>query len=443
SKDVNNNTYSTKFTSQSFSHLLDNYSKNSLDIYHKRNFSDHLVYIFTSGTTGGKVKAAIETDARMLLGASGHHIGYKLRKNDNIYVPLPLYHAFAGVLITGTCLINGVTLSISERFSASNFWADCIKYNCTIGLYIGETCRYLLSQTPKPEDTKHQIRAMCGIGLRKAYWNQFKTRFAIKHIFEFYGASEANVYLVNLNDKEGSCGFIPWYYGIFLRLIYSDPMSLEPVRNRKGLCKMIRPGEIGVIVGVHNKISPLHEFKGYTDSGETNKKWIFNIRSKGDSGFMSGDLVEMDKFGYMYFKDRCGDTFRFKGENVSTTDVEAVIQSTLNHKDCTVFGVTVGQSEGKAGMAVINANSDEIDLQELAQQLSKRLPSYAIPLFIKLTADIEVTGTFKLIKYKLQNMGFTPQSNDDFIAVYDKNINSYKRMTNEIYESIISGELTF
>ncbi|CAG2120188.1 unnamed protein product, partial [Medioppia subpectinata] len=236
SKDVNNNTYSTKFTSQSFSHLLDNYSKNSLDIYHKRNFSDHLVYIFTSGTTGGKVKAAIETDARMLLGASGHHIGYKLRKNDNIYVPLPLYHAFAG-----------------------------------IGLYIGETCRYLLSQTPKPEDTKHQIRAMCGIGLRKAYWNQFKTRFAIKHIFEFYGASEANVYLVNLNDKEGSC----------------DPMSLEPVRNRKGLCKMIRPGEIGVIVGVHNKISPLHEFKGYTDSGETNKKWIFNIRSKGDSGFMS------------------------------------------------------------------------------------------------------------------------------------------------------------
>ncbi|CAG2122336.1 unnamed protein product, partial [Medioppia subpectinata] len=123
---------------------------------------------------------------------------------------------------------------------------------------------------------------------------------------------------------------------------------------------------------------------------------------------MSGDLVEMDKFGYMYFKDRCGDTFRFKGENVSTTDVEAVIQSTLNHKDCTVFGVTVGQSEGKAGMAVINANPNEIDLQELAQQLSRRLPSYAIPLFIKLTADIEVTGTFKLIKYKLQNMGFTP-----------------------------------
>ncbi|CAG2182499.1 unnamed protein product, partial [Oppiella nova] len=157
--------------------------------------------------------AAIETDARVLVGVSGHYIGFKVRKNDNFYLPLPFYHAFGG-----------------------------------FGVYIGETCRYLLSQPPKPEDNKHSIRAMCGIGLRKEFWNQFKTRFAIKHIYEFYGASEANVYLVNLNDKEGSCGFIPYYYGIFLRLLYSgcivkvDSVTYEPIRNRKGLCKMIRPG---------------------------------------------------------------------------------------------------------------------------------------------------------------------------------------------------------
>ncbi|CAG2167772.1 unnamed protein product [Oppiella nova] len=366
---------------KSFYRLLDNYSKNSLDVYHKRNFNDPLVYIFTSGTTGGKPKAAIETDARVLVGVSGHYIGFKVRKNDNFYVPLPFYHAFGGVLI--------------------------------FGVYIGETCRYLLSQPPKPEDNKHSIRAMCGIGLRKEFWNQFKTRFAIKHIYEFYGASEANVYLV-------------------------DSVTYEPIRNRKGLCKMIRPGEIGVIVGLHNKISPIHEFKGYTDREQTNKKWIFNVRSVGDLGFMSGDLVEMDKFGYMYFKDRIGDTFRWKGENVSTTDVEAVLQNYLNLKDCTVFGVSVGQCEGKAGMAVINANSDDIDLQQLAQQLTNRLPSYAIPLFIKLTTNIEVTGSFKLIKYKLQNIGYTPQSSDDLIYIFDKNLNNYKLMTNETATLIFS-----
>ncbi|XP_054160009.1 long-chain fatty acid transport protein 4-like [Oppia nitens] len=445
--DSNNNTGPPKFVSESFCQYLKNHCKNSLEVFHKRNFKDILLYVFTSGTTGGKAKAAIETDARILLAASGQKIGYRLRNSDNIYLPLPLYHAFGGLLIVAQCLINGITITIADRFSASKYWADCIKHECTIGLYIGETCRYLLAQPSSPYDTQHSIRAMCGIGLRKEYWNQFKTRFAIRHIFEFYGASEGNVYLVNLNDKEGSCGFIPYYYWIFLRLIYTgciikvDPITYEPVRNRKGLCKMIKPGDIGCLVGVNKKISPIYVFEGYTNKNETNKKLIYNIRSNGDSGFISGDLLEMDRYGYMYYKDRIGDTFRWKGENVSTNDVEAVLQNYVNLKDCTVFGVTVGKCEGRAGMAVINAEENEIDLQELAQQLIKRLPPYAIPLFIRLSTNIELTGTYKLIKYKLRQNGFKPQLTDDLIYYFNRKSNTYERLTNDLYECIESGEL--
>ncbi|CAG2114037.1 unnamed protein product, partial [Medioppia subpectinata] len=448
-EEYNNNTNQTlaKHSAISLAPELVKVSKSALDQYHRREWTQTLLYIYTSGTTGGKVKAAIQSDGRMIGSAVGLSLFMGIKNNDNIYISTPLYHTLAIMLGINFCLINGTTITIADKFSASQFWSDCVRQQCTIALYIGEMCRYLLSQTPKPEDTRHTIRTMVGIGLRKEYWKQFKTRFAINRVIEYYSASEANLFTINFTNKEGACGFIPWYYLGLVKLLYSasiirvDPITLEPIRNSKGVCKSIRPGGAGVLVGIHRDNDVIREFKGYTNEEETKKKLIRDVRSRGDCGFFTGDMIRMDHYGYLYFVDRLGDTFRYKGENVSTTDVEAVIQSCLNLKDCMVFGVTVGQSEGKAGMAVINANPNEIDLQELAQQLSRRLPSYAIPLFIKLTADIEVTGTFKLIKYKLQNMGFTPQSNDDFIAVYDKNINSYKRMTNEIYESILTGEM--
>ncbi|XP_034950695.1 long-chain fatty acid transport protein 4-like [Chelonus insularis] len=402
---------------------------------------DKLIYIYTSGTTG-MPKAAVITNLRYMLMTCGVYCMLGLRQTDRIYNSLPLYHSAGGIIGAGQAICNGITIVIRKKFSASNFWSDCIRHDCTIAQYIGEICRFLLSVPPSPNDTKHKVRLMFGNGLRPQIWETFTKRFKVKQIGEFYGATEGNSNLVNIDGKVGAVGFLPLFAGPIypVVLIKIDEETGEPVRGPDGLCIRCKPGEPGIFVGKINPKKAVHDFNGYADKRETEKKIIHDVLKKGDRVFNSGDILVMDEFGYFYFKDRRGDTFRWKGENVSTTEIEAVISNVVNLKDAVVYGVEVVGNEGKAGMAAIYDPEGSLNIKELEEGLKKNLPLYARPIFVRVLSELPLTGTFKLQKRDLQKEGYDITQIKDPVYFLNKSGN-YERFTEQLYQDLLSEKL--
>ncbi|XP_076351947.1 long-chain fatty acid transport protein 4-like isoform X1 [Tachypleus tridentatus] len=412
------------------------------DVNCKLNFHDRLLYIYTSGTSG-LPKAAIVKNSRFLWITIGYHWTLGMKDDDIIYNCLPLYHTAGGILVIGQALIFGNSVVIRSKFSASKFWEDCVKYNCTVAQYIGEICRYLLAQPERPIDKQHKIRVMAGNGLRIHIWEKFKTRFNLERIYEYFGSTEGTASLINIDGKVGSVGFISQIFGTFypVILVRVDPDTAEPLRDKDGLCITCKPGEPGQVVGRVYSNDPIRQFDGYVDQSETKKKIIKDILKKGDAGYLTGDIVVMDEYGYVYFKDRTGDTYRWKGENVSTTEVESVISKILGQTDCVVYGVQIPGTEGRAGMAALPDPERKIDMKELLSELERQLPSYAVPYFIRLVDRIEVTGTYKLRKIDLQKEGFDIHRIPDFIYYWDKKVKCYLPMDENTYQLIQSGSL--
>ncbi|KFU89382.1 Long-chain fatty acid transport protein 1, partial [Chaetura pelagica] len=307
-----------------------------------KGLDDRLFYIYTSGTTG-MPKAAIVVHSRYYRIAAFGYYAYRMRPDDVIYNCLPLYHSAGNIMGVGQCLIHGLTVVIRKKFSASRFWDDCTKYRCTIIQYIGEICRYLLKQRAREAEGRHRVRLAVGNGLRPNIWEDFAARFRIPQIGEFYGATECNCSIANLDGKVGACGFnsriLPNVYPIRLVKVNEDTMEL--IRDSRGLCVPCRPGEPGLLVGQINQQDPLRRFDGYVSESATSKKVACNVLQKGDQAYLSGDVLVMDDLGYMYFRDRSGDTFRWRGENVSTTEVEGTLSHILNQTDVAVYGVEV------------------------------------------------------------------------------------------------------
>uniref|UniRef100_A0A9J2PVS8 long-chain-fatty-acid--CoA ligase n=1 Tax=Ascaris lumbricoides TaxID=6252 RepID=A0A9J2PVS8_ASCLU len=345
--------------------------------------------------------------------AMGCGEAFGVLSSDRMYITLPMYHSQGGVVGIGQTIIRGCTSVVRRKFSASNFWKDCFKYDCTVSQYIGEICRYLLAQKEIPEEKLHRVRLMYGNGLRAEIWSEFVNRFNIAKIGELYGSTEGNSNIVNIDNRVGACGFFPIYPFISplypVRLLKIDEETGELLRGPNGLCIPCHPGETGEMVGVIKDNDILLRFEGYVSNEESNKKIIRNAIHEGDAVFCSGDVVHWDEFGYLYFKDRRGDTFRWKGENVSTTEVEGILQPMKMIADVTVYGVEVPKKEGRAGMAAVvpqnGVTSDHL-LQEIATRVSESLPSYAIPVFLRLCVEADITGTFKLRKTNLQKEGF-------------------------------------
>ncbi|XP_053626710.2 long-chain fatty acid transport protein 4 isoform X3 [Cherax quadricarinatus] len=310
---------------------------------HNVNFSDKMVFIYTSGTTG-MPKAAVIKHSRTYFAGEGMSTFIGLTSSDILYDPLPLYHTAGGIIGLGHSLFNGGSTVIKRKFSVSHFWSDCVKYKCTVAQYIGEICRYLYNMPEKSEDKGHQIRLMFGNGLRPNLWKDFQTRFNIPRISEFYGSTEGNANIINMDGKIGAVGFVsvlfPSVYPV--ALIKVDEETKEIVRDANGMCIMCKPGEPGEFIGKIVRDDPVRDFHGYADDSATKKKIVRDVFKKGDYAFLSGDILMMDEEGYLYFKDRTGDTFRWKGENVSTSEVEAVISKTAGHADVVVYGVEVG-----------------------------------------------------------------------------------------------------
>uniref|UniRef100_A0A3B1K8F5 Very long-chain fatty acid transport protein n=1 Tax=Astyanax mexicanus TaxID=7994 RepID=A0A3B1K8F5_ASTMX len=404
---------------------------------------DRLFYIYTSGTTG-LPKAAIVVHSRFYRISAFGYYSFKLRPDDVIYTCLPLYHSAGNIMGVGQCLVHGLTVVIRRKFSASRFWDDCVRYNCTVVQYIGEICRYLLSQPVRPSEANHCVRVAIGNGLRPNVWEAFAKRFGMKQIGEFYGATECNCSIANLDGKMGACGFnsmiLPNIYPI--RLLRVEEENMELIRDREGLCIPCRPGEPGVLVGRIIQQDPLRRFDGYANQEATNKKIIHNVFQKGDSAYLSGDLMVMDRLGYIYFRDRSGDTFRWRGENVSTTEVEGILSGLLNQTDVAVYGVSIPGVEGKAGMAAIADSTGSFDCETFLQEVQKSLPSYARPLFLRLSPEVDTTGTFKIQKTRLQKEGFDPRRSADRFYFLNSRAGRYEALTEELYNSIVEGRVS-
>lgn len=404
------------------------------------NFTDKLLYIFTSGTTG-LPKAAVIKNSRFYFYCAGMYYLNNLGSIPEmiLYDPLPLYHSAGGIVGIGLMMVFGSTVVIRKKFSVRNFWKDCCKYNCNAAQYIGEICRYLLSAPETPEEKKHNVQLMFGNGLRPQIWEQFASRFNISRIGEFYGATEGNSSVINIDGKPGAVGFtsvlFPFVYPV--RLIRVHEPTGKVIRDENGLCITCKPGEPGEFVGKIVKNHPSRGFDGYVDKAATEKKIVHDVMRKGDMWFRSGDLLTMDEFGWMYFMDRMGDTFRWRGENVSTNEVEAVLSSVLEQQDTIVYGVEVPGVEGRAGMAAIVEPSCGLDLNHFLTAVKKQLPAYATPIFLRLVQQLDITGTFKLKKLALQREGYNPHAIQDRMYFYDGVKGAYRTLDHCLYQDII------
>ncbi len=396
------------------------------------------LYIYTSGTTGMPKAAKItHTRAQLYMRAFAGATGGTAR--DKVYCALPLYHSTGGLCGVGAALLNGGTLVLRRKFSATHFWDDIADKDCTIFVYIGELCRYLTNQPPHPKERRHHLRLAFGNGLRPDVWKEFQDRFGVDRILEFYGSTEGNVSMFNFDGQVGAIGRVPHYLrrNFSVRLVKFDVEAEAPVRNDAGLCVESDPEEVGEAVGLI-KDDARSGYSGYADKAASDRKILRDAFEHGDAWFRTGDLMRQDKDGYFYFVDRIGDTFRWKGENVSTTEVAEAVSRYPGVAEANVYGVKIDRLDGRAGMAAITPG-DDFKLDGLRDFLVRELPTYARPIFIRLQPAIETTGTFKYRKVDLVRDGFDPAKIEHEIYFDDPNTHSYARITPELYQQIQAG----
>ncbi|XP_064258058.1 LOW QUALITY PROTEIN: long-chain fatty acid transport protein 1-like [Passer domesticus] len=429
---------------QALEPLLERAPKSPYEIDPGKGMDDRLFYIYTSGTTG-LPKAAIVVHSRYYRIAAFGYFAFRMRPDDVIYTCLPLYHAAGNILGVGQCLLHGLTVVIRRKFSASRFWDDCVKYRCTVVQYIGELCRFLLAQPEAEAERRHRVRLALGNGLRAELWPRFQRRFRLRRIGEFYGATECNCSLANVDGKVGACGFnsrlLPGVYPV--RLLRVQPGSLQPLRDARGLCVPCGPGEPGLLVGRIDQRDPLRRFDGYVSAGATRGKIVRDVLAKGDQAYLSGDVLVMDDLGYLYFRDRAGDTFRWRGENVSSTEVEGALSRLLGQADVAVYGVEIPGVEGRAGMAAIADPAARVDVGALYPALCPLLPPYARPVFIRLRPRLDSTSTFKLQKTRLRGEGWDPRVVAEPLFVLDPQRGRYVPLDAEMHARLCSGKSGF
>ncbi len=404
---------------------------------------DDALFIYTSGTTG-LPKAAKINHYRLMLASLGFAGVMGTRASDRMYDCLPMYHTTGGVAATGALLVKGGSVVIRESFSASAFWDDVVRHGCTIFQYVGELCRYLLHAPRRPEETAHRLRLACGNGLRPDIWRAFQDRFRIPRIIEFYAATEGNVTLFNFDGRPGAVGRLPRLLDrrFPVRIVRFDVAREAPVRDARGFCILCGPDEVGEVIGqiVNDPMMPSNRFEGYADRADSERKILRDVFAPGDAWFRTGDLMRRDKRGYFFFVDRIGDTFRWKGENVSTAEVAEAICRFGGIRDATVYGVAVPGHEGRAGMAAIMADQ-AVDLAALRAHLRALLPGYARPLFLRVRREIEMTMTFKQKKTDLVAQGFDPSATSDATFFDDPRQQAYVRIDPALYRALVDGKI--
>jgi fatty-acyl-CoA synthase len=394
---------------------------------------DTAFYIFTSGTTGFP-KASVMTHRRWLaaLAAFGG-LGLRLKSSDTLYSCLPLYHNNALTVALSSVINSGATLALGKSFSASKFWDEVIAGDATAFIYIGEICRYLLNQPPKPTDRAHKVRLIAGNGLRPEIWDEFTKRFGIARVCEFYASSEGNAAFINIFNVPQTTGISPTP----LAYVEYDPDTGAPLRDENGRVCRVPAGEPGLLISPVNRLQP---FDGYTDQESSEKKLVRNAFREGDCWFNSGDVMSPQGMGHAAFVDRLGDTFRWKGENVATTQVEAALASDESVEECTVFGVEIPRTGGRAGMAAVKLRDGTgFDGKSLARAVYDELPAYALPLFVRVVKTLEHTTTFKSRKVELREQAYGPDVKDPLYVLAGRD-EGYVPYYDEYPEEVAAGK---
>jgi len=404
--------------------------------------NDRALLIYTSGTTGLPKAASISH--RRILNWGGWFAGLiGASVEDRLYDCLPVYHSVGGIVAPCSMLTAGASVVISDKFSAGHFWRDIVRWDCTLFQYIGELCRYLLKAPPSEFEGRHRLRLACGNGLRGDIWPAFQARVAIPRILEFYAATEGNFSLYNVEGKPGAIGRIPplLAHRFPAAIVRLDVETGMPVRATDGLCIPCVRDEVGEAIGrIGTADDGGGRFEGYTDAGETEKKILRDVLSPGDAWFRTGDLMKLDESGYFHFVDRVGDTFRWKGENVATSEVNETVADCPGVVDAATYGVEIPGADGRAGMAAVVID-DRFDLSDFQQHISRRLPAYAHPVFVRFCVALDTTETFKQKKHQLVSEAFDPRRVTDPLFFRDPKSGAYRPVDAASYAAITDGSI--
>jgi fatty-acyl-CoA synthase len=399
------------------------------------------LYIYTSGTTG-LPKAAKVSHYRVMQWSHWFAGLMDTQTSDRMFNCLPLYHSVGGVVATGATLVGGGAVVIRSRFSASDFWRDVREQRCTLFQYIGELCRYLLNSPRQENESAHSLRIACGNGLRPEVWEPFQARFKIPRILEYYASTEGNFSLYNCEARPGAIGKIPSFlaHRLPVALLKFDVEGGEPWRNEEGFCVRCAPNEVGEAVGLipGTQKELAGRFEGYADPEASARKVLRNVFKEGDSWYRTGDLMRRDESGFYYFVDRVGETYRWKGENVSTAEVLTALTGSRGVLDGVVYGVTVPGADGRAGTAALLVD-ENFDLAAFRVDAASRLPAYARPVFLRLLQSIEATGTFKPRKQDLVQSGFDPGRISDPLYFDDPRTQAYVPIDAALFAAISAG----
>jgi len=401
---------------------------------------DRALCIYTSGTTG-LPKAANVSHRRIMTWSYWFAGILNTSADDRTMNCLPMYHSVGGIVAIGSMLVGGGSVVLQGKFSARRFWDDVVRWDCSLFQYIGELCRYLLNAPENANERAHHLRLAFGNGLRADVWRAFQTRFHIPHIVEFYAATEGTFSLINVEGEPGAIGRVPPFlaHRFPSALVKFDAARGAPVRDARGFCVPCARGETGEAIG---KIGAGGEagarFEGYTSTGDSEAKVLRDVFAPGDAWFRTGDLMRQDEKGFFYFVDRIGDTFRRKGENVSTFEVAEVLAACPGVAEATAYGVLIPGAEGRAGMATL-VTGEGFDLGALHKHVAADLPAYARPLFLRLSQEIAATDTFKQKKAQLAHEGFDPDEISD--ALYFDDGRAYVPLDAALFARINAGEL--
>ena len=401
--------------------------------------SDRALLIFTSGTTG-LPKAANVSHGRVLTWCGWFAGMMDAGPQDRLYNCLPMYHSVGGVVAVGGALLNGGSVFVRERFSAKAFWAEVTVYDCTLFQYIGELCRFLLAAPPHPAERAHRLRLACGNGLRGEVWTAFQDRFAIPRVLEFYAATEGSFSLYNVEGRPGAIGRVPPFlaHRFPAALVRHDVETGAPARDADGRCIRCAPGETGEAIGriATPQSGGANRFEGYTSEADSERKVLRDVFAPGDAWFRTGDLMRRDDAGFFYFVDRIGDTFRWKGENVSTAEVTGVLEACRGVAGAAVYGVEVPGCDGKAGMAALTLGGP-FDRRAFAARIARDLPAYARPVFLRVCPALQTTETFKVQKHALTSDGFDPARIGDALFYLDGG--EYRELDAAAFARIAAG----
>ena len=406
------------------------------------NSRDTLEYIYTSGTTGKPKATELKHQKWLQLGYGAGGISLRSISSDIQYCCLPLYHNSGINIAWSTTLMHGGTFALKRKFSVTDFWDDIRKYNASIFVYIGELCRYLNNQPEKGSDADNPLKYILGNGMRADYWIEFKERFGIQRIIEVYGATEGVGALTNLKGVPGMVGKLTAAGVRMGEVAKYDTFNDALIKDSKGFIQKCKPGETGMFLASINKTNPFPGYKSNKDA--TKQKIIENVFRKGDCYFISGDLLKLHPGDYVSFVDRLGDTFKWKGEVVSTNEVADFINRFGIIEDTNVYGVEIPGMEGRAGMAAITLlPGEKMNWPALAQYVTENLPAYARPHFVRIRKEKDATSSFKQVKTELQKDGFNPGIIKDQLYFLNPDKKRYVKLTKKIYEEIQQGLYKF